>query len=145
MTKALAGLFAAGATLALITVALPHSAHASDVGLLTIVGIAYIVAGVLFWRADTVPGWILRVALALGSTLITGVAYFSAQSPSPLVFFYLWVFLYSALLLQQQGDGGPDRLRRARVRRSAGRAGRRPAGSPRGGWSAWARCSSPRS
>ena len=96
MTRALAGLFAAGATLALITVALPHSAHASNVGLLTIVGIAYIVAGVLFWRADTVPGWILRVALALGSTLITGVAYFSAQSPSPLVFFYLWVFLYSA-------------------------------------------------
>jgi diguanylate cyclase (GGDEF)-like protein len=96
MTRALAGLFAAGATLALITVALPHSAHASDVGLLTIVGIAYIVAGVLFWRADIVPSWILRVALALGSTLITGVAYFSAQSPSPLVFFYLWVFLYSA-------------------------------------------------
>jgi hypothetical protein len=36
------------------------------------------------------------VALAWGSTLITGVAYFSAQSPSPLVFFYLWIFLYSA-------------------------------------------------
>ncbi len=42
------------------------------------------------------PSWILRLALAWGSTLITGVAYFSAQSPSPLVFFYLWVFLYSA-------------------------------------------------
>ena len=96
MTRALAGLFAAGATLALLTVALPHPARASDLGLLVIVGIAYVVAGVLFWIADTVPGWILRVALALGSTLITAVAYFSAQSPSPLVFFYLWVFLYSA-------------------------------------------------
>jgi diguanylate cyclase (GGDEF)-like protein/putative nucleotidyltransferase with HDIG domain len=32
----------------------------------------------------------------MGSTLITGVAYFSGQSPSPLVFFYLWVFLYSS-------------------------------------------------
>ena len=29
-------------------------------------------------------------------TLITGVAYFSAQNPSPLIFLYLWVFLYSA-------------------------------------------------
>jgi diguanylate cyclase (GGDEF)-like protein len=96
MAKALAGLFAAGATLALVTVALPHSARASDVGLLLIVGIAYVVAGALFWRARTAPSWILRFALAWGSTLITGVAYFSAQSPSPLVFFYLWVFLYSA-------------------------------------------------
>jgi diguanylate cyclase (GGDEF)-like protein/putative nucleotidyltransferase with HDIG domain len=96
MAKALAGLFAAGATLALITVALPHSARASDAGLLSIVAIAYTVAGVLFWRASTTPSVILRVSLAWGSTLITGVAYFSAQSPSPLVFFYLWVFLYSA-------------------------------------------------
>jgi diguanylate cyclase (GGDEF)-like protein/putative nucleotidyltransferase with HDIG domain len=96
MARALAGLFAAGATLALITVALPHSAQASELGLLVIVGLAYVVAGALFWRADTAPGWSLRSALALGSTMITGVAYFSAQSPSPLVFFYLWVFLYSA-------------------------------------------------
>jgi diguanylate cyclase (GGDEF)-like protein len=96
MARALAGLFAAGATLALVTAALPHSAQASEIGLLVIVGLAYVVAGALFWRADTAPGWSLRSALALGSTMITGVAYFSAQSPSPLVFFYLWVFLYSA-------------------------------------------------
>jgi len=96
MAKALAGLFAAGATLALVTVALPHSARASDAGLLVIVGVAYALAGALFSSAGTAPSWMLRVALALGSTLITGVAYFSAQSPSPLVFFYLWVFLYSA-------------------------------------------------
>ena len=34
--------------------------------------------------------------LAWGTTSITGVAYFSAESPSPLIFFYLWIFLYSA-------------------------------------------------
>lgn len=96
MAKALAGLFAAGATLALVTVALPHSARASAAGLLVIVGIAYLVAGALYWRASTLPGWTLRLALAWGATLVTGVAYFSGQSPSPLVFFYLWVFLYSA-------------------------------------------------
>ncbi len=96
MATALAGLFTAGATLALVTAALPHSRRASDVGLLAIVGVAYVVGGVLYWRASTAPSWSLRAALALGSTLITGVAYFSAQTPSPLVFFYLWVFLYSA-------------------------------------------------
>ncbi|HEV3048455.1 MAG TPA: HD domain-containing phosphohydrolase [Solirubrobacteraceae bacterium] len=96
MARMLAGLFAAGATLALITVALPHPAHQSGVGLVSIVAIAYAVAGLMFWRAGSMPAWSLRAALALGSTLITGVAYFSGQTPSPLVFFYLWVFLYSA-------------------------------------------------
>jgi len=96
MAKVLAGLYAAGATLALLTVALPHSRRASELGLLLIVGNAYMVAGVLYWRANRLPVSILPVALAWGSTLITGVAYFSAESPSPLVFFYLWVFLYSA-------------------------------------------------
>jgi diguanylate cyclase (GGDEF)-like protein/putative nucleotidyltransferase with HDIG domain len=96
MAKVLAGLYAAGATLALLTVALPHSRRASELGLLLIVGNAYMIAGVLYWRAERLPVSILPVALAWGSTLITGVAYFSAESPSPLVFFYLWIFLYSA-------------------------------------------------
>jgi diguanylate cyclase (GGDEF)-like protein/putative nucleotidyltransferase with HDIG domain len=96
MARALAALFAAGATLALLTIALPHARGASEVGLLVIVGDAYLIGAALFWQANSVSGWILRVALLWGSTLVTGVAYFSGQSPSPLVFFYLWVFLYSS-------------------------------------------------
>jgi diguanylate cyclase (GGDEF)-like protein/putative nucleotidyltransferase with HDIG domain len=96
MAKALAALFAAGATLVLLTVALPHSAKASELGLLLIAGNAYLVATVLFVRARMLPPWVLRPALGWGSTLIAGVAYFSGASPSPLVFFFLWVFLYSA-------------------------------------------------
>jgi diguanylate cyclase (GGDEF)-like protein/putative nucleotidyltransferase with HDIG domain len=97
--RILAGLFAAGATLALLTVLLPHSRRANEVGLLIIVADAYLVAAALFWRVGDRHARRLPVALAWGSTLITGVAYFSAQSPSPLVFFYLWVFLYSAYFL----------------------------------------------
>jgi hypothetical protein len=96
MGHALASLFCAGASLALLTVLLPHSSRANVAGLLIIVGIAYLVAGLLAWRAGAVSVGLLQVALAWGSTLITGVAYFSGQSPSPLVFFYLWIFLYSA-------------------------------------------------
>jgi diguanylate cyclase (GGDEF)-like protein/putative nucleotidyltransferase with HDIG domain len=96
MAKMLAGLFAAGATLALLTAALPHSAQASTLGLLLIVANAYLVAAILFWRAGTLPSSILPLALAWGSTLIAGVAYCTAQSPSPLVFFFLWIFLYSS-------------------------------------------------
>jgi diguanylate cyclase (GGDEF)-like protein/putative nucleotidyltransferase with HDIG domain len=96
MAQALACLFAAGATLVLLTVALPHSPRADVLGLLLIAINAYLVAGVLLWRARTLSIGSLPPALAWGSTLITGVAYLSAESPSPLVFFYLWVFLYSA-------------------------------------------------
>jgi diguanylate cyclase (GGDEF)-like protein/putative nucleotidyltransferase with HDIG domain len=94
--RILATLFAAGATLALLTAALPHSAHAEVTAVLVIAGVAYAVAALLHWRADWLDARILPLALASGTTLITGVAYFSAQNPSPLIFLYLWVFLYSA-------------------------------------------------
>ncbi len=102
MATTLAALFAAGATLALATLLLPSSKHADDAGLLAIVGDAYLVSAALFWRARRVPPWMLLVALAWGSTLITGVAYFSEQRPSPLICFYLWVFLYASYFLSRR-------------------------------------------
>src|SRR5271167_164780 len=72
MARTLAALFAAGATLALLTVALPHSARASNLGLLLIIGNAYIVAALLFWQADRVSVKLLPALLAWGSTLIGG-------------------------------------------------------------------------
>jgi diguanylate cyclase (GGDEF)-like protein/putative nucleotidyltransferase with HDIG domain len=94
--RILATLFAAGATLALITIALPHSSRTHVTVVLAIVGTAYGVSGVLAWRAAQLPERILPWALASGSTLIALVAYFTAASPSPLIFLYLWVFLYSS-------------------------------------------------
>jgi diguanylate cyclase (GGDEF)-like protein len=99
MAQALAGLYAAGATLALLTVALPHPARAGTVGLLLIVGNAYLVAAVLSARARTLSRWVLPLALGWGSTLIAAIAYLSAESPSPLVFFYSWIFLYAFYFL----------------------------------------------
>lgn len=96
MAKALAGLFCAGATLALLTVVLPRSQDFDEIGMLAVVGNAYVIAALLYRLADRLSPRMLRPALAWGSTLITAVAYFSAESPSPLVFFYLWVFLYAS-------------------------------------------------
>jgi diguanylate cyclase (GGDEF)-like protein/putative nucleotidyltransferase with HDIG domain len=96
VAKVLAVLFAAGASLAALTVALPHPPATSELGLLTIVANAYLVAVVLYTQAGKLPAWTLRWTLAWGSVLITGVAYFSGEAPSPLVFFYLWVFLYAS-------------------------------------------------
>ncbi len=96
VAKVLGVLFAAGASLAALTVALPHPASTNELGLLAIVADAYLVAAVLYSQAARLPAWTLHPTLAWGSTLITGVAYFSGQSPSPLIFFYLWVFLYAS-------------------------------------------------
>jgi diguanylate cyclase (GGDEF)-like protein/putative nucleotidyltransferase with HDIG domain len=96
VARVLSVLFAAGATLAMLTVALPHPASTNELGMLVIVANAYLVAVALYTQAAKLPPWTLRPTLAWGSTLITGVAYFSGEVPSPLVFFYLWVFLYAS-------------------------------------------------
>jgi two-component system cell cycle response regulator len=102
MSRALAGLFAAGATLSLLTVVLPHAKDTNELGLILVCGDAFIVAAVLFWGADSMPRWALPAALAWGTAHITAVAYFSSESPSPLVFFFLWIFLYSAYFFSER-------------------------------------------
>lgn len=96
MARVLAGLFSAGATLALLTVLLPHTADANEAGLVACVAVAYGVAALLYAQSNRVPASLLPLTLVWGSVLITAVAHFSGETPSPLVFFYLWVFLYSA-------------------------------------------------
>ena len=102
MARVLSGLFAAGATLALLTLLLPHGSRASEAGLLGVVASAYLTAVLLFWRAGAVSRSALPPALASGALHITAVAYFSGQAPSPLVFFYLWIFLYSAYFFSRR-------------------------------------------
>ncbi len=100
--QVLAGFYGAGATLALVTVLLPHPARANELGLLLIVANAYLIAGGLLRWARHAPVGVLLAALAWGSTLITGVAYCSGERPSPLVFFYLWIFLFSAYFFSRR-------------------------------------------
>jgi diguanylate cyclase (GGDEF)-like protein/putative nucleotidyltransferase with HDIG domain len=96
MARALAALFASGASLALLTVLLPHSGRLDEAGLLLVVGAAYLTAGLLYLSARSIGVAVLPFALALGSTMITLAAHFPGETPSPLVFFYLWAFLFSA-------------------------------------------------
>jgi diguanylate cyclase (GGDEF)-like protein/putative nucleotidyltransferase with HDIG domain len=98
VARILSAVFAAGATLTAVTIPLPRSAHVNEVGLVSVVAASYLTAILLRWRAEKLPVWALHVALCWGSTLITVAAYFSGGRPSPLVFFYLWVFLYASYL-----------------------------------------------
>ena len=96
--RILATLFAAGSTLALLTVALPHPARTNVPAVLAIVGVAYAVAGALYWRAAHLRAGVLPWALAAGSTLIALVAYFftTRQMAAQIVYAALG---YGALLL----------------------------------------------
>ncbi|HMJ01479.1 MAG TPA: diguanylate cyclase [Conexibacter sp.] len=94
--RVLASLYTAGATLVLLTLALPHAEQAVEAGLLAVALNAYAIGGLLFWQAHRLPSWALSATLAWGSTLVTVLAYCWGAAPSPLAFFYLWVFLYSA-------------------------------------------------
>lgn len=94
--RVLASLYLAGAALALATLALPHAADAREPELVAVTGIASACGLVLLWRAPRVPAWTLPLALAWGSVLVTAASWCSGAQPSPLVFFYLWIFLFAA-------------------------------------------------
>jgi len=96
----LASFYLAGATLVLVTLALPHAADANERGLIAIALNAYLIGALMLWRSRGVPRRSLPFVLAWGSVLVTGVAWCSAEHPSPLVFFYLWIFLYSAYFFE---------------------------------------------
>jgi len=92
----LGSLFMAGATLVLVTLLLPHGEDAIEAGLWAGAAVAYATGGLILRCSRRIPASTLPVAIAWGATLVTGVAYCSAESPSPLCCFYLWMFLYSA-------------------------------------------------
>ncbi|MDX6539977.1 MAG: hypothetical protein QOI71_1587, partial [Gaiellales bacterium] len=101
-SKLLAALFAACGTLALLAVLLADASGANDTGLAIVVMADFAAAAGFFCAASRVRPSLLQPALGAASTLITAVAHFSGESPSPLVFFYLWVFLYASYFFSRR-------------------------------------------
>ena len=131
--RVLASFYLAGATLVLVTLLLPHAADANETALLAITLDAYAVGALMWWRAERLSASLLPFVLAWGSVLIIGVAWCSAEHPSPLVFFYLWVFLVlRLLLLDARRDRGGRVRRRALSVHCCSSTRRRPA-PPHGG------------
>jgi len=96
MARALAGLYIAGATMVVLTLVLPRDVDPNTAGSVFVLGTAYAVGVFLYLTAGRFPWQVPAVLLAIGTLHITGVAYFANQEPSPLIFFYLWVLIYSA-------------------------------------------------
>ena len=96
MARSLAGLYLAGATMVVLTLVLPQDNDPEVLGSLIVVGNAYLLGALLLTFAGRIPAEGLAVLLAFGTVHITAVAWFSNESISPLIFFYLWVMIYSA-------------------------------------------------
>jgi diguanylate cyclase (GGDEF)-like protein/PAS domain S-box-containing protein len=95
MARAGASLFAAGATLGLLWLALPHPSTGNDLLLVLTFALAYAGAGVLWFHGDRFRPLLFDVAAASGTVLITCAVQFSGRSSTPFVLFYLWSNLYA--------------------------------------------------
>ena len=97
MTRCLAYLFGAGATLALVT--LPHSSSATAVGIIIsqtgYALAAVILLGILLVNFGHLPLWTFQLTLAAGTGLISFVIYSSGDPTSAYTMFYLWIVLYA--------------------------------------------------
>jgi diguanylate cyclase (GGDEF)-like protein len=97
MTRCLAYLFGAGATLAVVT--LPTSTSTSPIGILiseTGYALAAVVLlAILMVNFSRLPLWTFQFTLASGTGLISLVIYSSGDPTSPYTMFYLWIVLYA--------------------------------------------------
>jgi diguanylate cyclase (GGDEF)-like protein len=97
MVNALAGMFASGGTLALLTLTLPH-APVNETGVAVSAALGYPAAALLLLiRRRTVPMWFFHVMVALGTLVVTAGVYFGeGGAPSAAAAaFYLWSALYA--------------------------------------------------
>ena len=91
--RSIAYLFAAGASLGLLTLAFPHTDEIRDAPLIVLAGIAYAIAAAVWALADRIRDWHLHVALAAGTVIISLANYYAGPSTLyPIL--YTWTALY---------------------------------------------------
>jgi diguanylate cyclase (GGDEF)-like protein len=93
--RALGSLYLAGATIGLISLLLPHSSRADDVGLYSNVGLAFAGGIALLALRSRLPGWTMHVAVITGSLLITRAVVLSHDPVSFYSVWFIWVGLYA--------------------------------------------------
>jgi diguanylate cyclase (GGDEF)-like protein/PAS domain S-box-containing protein len=93
--RALAYLFAAGAGLGALALALPHSARQDDLGVAVVIAIACVGAVTLVVGASRIPSWGGQVFVALGTLMISAAILFADAGDSPYAFLYVWVGIYA--------------------------------------------------
>ena len=95
MARMLAALFAAGATLALLALALPHPTAFYGRAIVVLSSAAYLAAVTLVAFGARLRPAAFHLAVCLGTLLIAGACYWSGQTQGAFSLFFLWVGLYS--------------------------------------------------
>jgi diguanylate cyclase (GGDEF)-like protein/PAS domain S-box-containing protein len=93
--RALAYLYAAGAGLAALSLALPHASVQDDLGITAAIAAACVGALVLLFGAARIPTWGVQCFLAVGTLLISLVVHFSGSGNSAFALYYVWVGIYA--------------------------------------------------
>jgi diguanylate cyclase (GGDEF)-like protein len=102
MERSLAAIFAAAATITLVSLFVPHWARVGDLTIALAAFSAYPAAGLLWLSAGRLPPWVLHVAMVVGTTLV-GVGVFMAGAgvgSATVAFLYVFVALYTAHFLK---------------------------------------------
>jgi PAS domain S-box-containing protein len=92
-------MFAAGATLAATSLALPHEARLNETGIALVAMGAYLMALCLFAFASRLSVTGIQIANGLGILLVTGCIYFSGEATSSYVVLFLWTGLFAFYFL----------------------------------------------
>src|SRR3954452_10412364 len=96
MSRGLALLFGAGATLVAITLVLPHGHGDVRIGLLIPVGAAYAVVAVLLSAPRRLAPEALHAILAVGTVLVGLCVIYGGRAGAAYAFMYVWVALYAS-------------------------------------------------
>ena len=92
-------MFAAGATLAATSLALPHEDRLNETGIAFVAVGAYLTAVVLVALAPRFSVTGIQIANSAGILLVTGCIWFSGEATSSYVVLYLWTGLYAFYFL----------------------------------------------
>jgi diguanylate cyclase (GGDEF)-like protein len=93
--RAMAALYAAGASIGVVSLVLPHSARADDAALWSNTALAYVGALLIWTLGSRIPDWGFHAGLAAGSLLITRAVLESNDPVSFYTVWYIWVGLYA--------------------------------------------------
>jgi PAS domain S-box-containing protein len=92
--RSIAYLFATGAALGLLTVAVPHSSEVNDLALVLLASGAIVIAAIVWVSRDRILEWHIHAVL-LSGTLIVSLANYYAGPSTLYPVLYMWAALYA--------------------------------------------------
>ena len=98
-------LFFSGATVGLVSLALPGGSERSETGLLATVLVAYAFGVFELLVFDRLPLWAFHALTAAGTGLVSSALYFGGESSNFYGLFYFWVALYAAYFFSFRETG----------------------------------------